>query len=145
MSDVDDQPVRIDQDETRTMLPFLVAAVVIVLVIVGIVIAALVSPAEKNVTDSDRLAIAARNFTDARGGAESLEKSTACEGFDPAKSPLAGKPGEQDPKYAYVKLADPRVEGDKATAQVTWQAGDRESTTTWHFSKSGSSWLVCDS
>ncbi|UGT40814.1 hypothetical protein LTV02_33340 [Nocardia yamanashiensis] len=145
MSDVDDQPVPIDQDETRTMLPFLVAAVVIVLVILGIVIAALVSPAEKNVTDSDRLAIAARTFTDSRSGTDVIDKSTACSGFDEAKSPLAGKPGEQGGKYAYVKLVDPRVEGEKATALVTWRAGDRESTTTWHFSKQGSAWLVCDS
>ncbi|QLY30748.1 hypothetical protein [Nocardia huaxiensis] len=145
MSDVDDQPVRIDQGETRTLLPFLVAAGVIVVVIIGIVIAALVSPVEKNVTDSDRLAVAASTFTQSRSGTDVLDPRTACPGFDQKRSPLQPPAGEQAATYEFVRLTDAQLNGDQATAQVTTRTDGVESTSTWHFSKTDNRWLVCNS
>ncbi|MEV6770534.1 DUF4878 domain-containing protein [Nocardia sp. NPDC051030] len=143
MSDVEEKPERIDQGETRTMLPFLVAAGVIVLVVIGIVIAALVSPAEKNLTDSNRLAIAARNFTESGSGTDRFDKATACPGFDDKRSPL-NIPDQTGQKFDLVKVTDTTIDGDKATAAVTVRADGRENTSTWHFTKTDNTWLVCN-
>lgn len=145
MSDDDDKAVRIDQDETRSMLPFLLAAGIIVLVVVGIVIAAIVSPAEKNVTDSDRLAVAARNFTDAQTAADPLNTRVACAGFDDAHSPLKLEHGDSTPTLEFVGLTDPQVTGDRGTAAVTVRIDGKETTSTWNFTHSDSGWVVCNS
>ncbi|MRH91908.1 hypothetical protein GFY24_31490 [Nocardia sp. SYP-A9097] len=145
MTDADDQHLRIDQSSTRSLLPFLVAAGVLVLVVVGIVVAALVSPVEKNVTDSDRLALASRKFLQSRSATGTLDDRVVCSGFDEQRSPLAPAKAGDGTAFDFVKLADPTLNGDKATAQVTFKTGDRESTSTWHFTHSGSLWLVCDS
>src|SRR5438105_2639704 len=80
----------VDQREpVRSAVPFIAAAAVAVLVVVGIVVAALLRPAEKNVTDSDRLASAVREFATAQGGSDTARlAATACTGFDQARSPL---------------------------------------------------------
>ncbi|MBL1072857.1 hypothetical protein JK358_00445 [Nocardia sp. 2] len=145
MSDVDDQPVRIDQGETRTLLPFLLAAGVIMVVIIGIVIAALVSPAEKNVTDSDRLAVAARNYTASRTGTDVLDPTVTCPGFDPNRAPLKVPTGEMSATFDLLKLDAAEVNGDQATAQVTVRTNGVESTSTWHFARTDRVWLVCNS
>ncbi|MGX1808630.1 Rv0361 family membrane protein [Nocardia sp. NPDC055321] len=145
MSEDADQPERIDQRESRTMLPFLIAIGVTVVVIIGIVVSALLSPAEKNVTDKDRLAKSARNFIESRSGTDALDPSTACPGFDEQRSPLRTETGEKAGKSTLVKLTDPNVQGDRATAQVTWRADDRDSTSTWTFTKTDGAWLVCNS
>ncbi|MTE14864.1 Rv0361 family membrane protein [Nocardia aurantiaca] len=142
MSDVEETPVRIDQDETRSMWPFLVAAGVIAVVILGIVIAALVSPVEKNVTDSDRLSVAAVNFIKSRSDAGKNDPALTCQGFDENASPLkiAAATGRS---VTFDRLADPAVDGDKATAQVTVTVSGAQSTSTWHFSRENSRWVVC--
>ncbi|WP_330184444.1 hypothetical protein OHB26_13110 [Nocardia sp. NBC_01503] len=144
MSDADDQHIRIDQSSTRSLLPFLVAAGVLVLVIVGIVVAALVSPVEKNVTDSDRLNLAARKFLQSRSATGTLDDRVVCSGFDEARSPLAPAKAGDGTTFDFVNLTDPAVTGDKATAQVTSKVADRESTSTWHFTRDDSRWLVCN-
>lgn len=144
MSDVEEQQVRIDQTDKRAMWPFLTAATLILLVILGILIAALVSPAEKNVTDSDRLSLAARGFIQSRSGTDTPKAGAACPDFDENRSPLH-VPGGTGKTFEFEGLTDPALDGDKATAQVTFRTGDREDTTTWHFTKNAGTWLVCNS
>lgn len=145
MSDVEGQPEHIDQRDSRTLTPFLVAAGVVLLVLIGIVVSALVSPAEKNLTEDDRLAISARNFIQSRSGTDVLDPSTACSGFEENRSPLRPVEGEMGTKYDLVKVADPSIEGDRATAQVTYRADGKDATSTWTFTKKDNTWLVCNS
>ncbi|WP_040813915.1 Rv0361 family membrane protein [Nocardia concava] len=137
-------PIPIDQNETRSMWPFLVAAGVIAVVILGIVIATLVSPVEKNVTDRDRLASAAVAFVQSRSDTGKYEPALACKGFDENNSPLkiAAATGGT---ISFDKLTDSAVDGDNATAQVTVSTGGAQSTSTWHFTRENSRWLVCNS
>ncbi|GAB0103588.1 hypothetical protein JMUB6875_25610 [Nocardia sp. JMUB6875] len=137
-------PIPIDQNETRSMWPFLVAAGVIAVVILGIVIATLVSPVENNVTDRDRLAVAAGEFIKSRSETGKYVPAVACKGFDENNSPLkiAGSTGSS---INFDKLGDPVVDGDKATAPVTYSVDGAQSTSTWHFVKENSRWLVCNS
>ncbi|MFI6871402.1 hypothetical protein [Nocardia sp. NPDC050406] len=145
MSDDDEKAVPIDQGETRSLLPFLLAAGIIALVVLGIVIAAVVSPAEKNVTDSDRLAVAARNFIGAQTAADPLNTRIVCAGFDDARSPLRTEHDDTPPTLEFVGLADPRVDGDRGAAAVTVRIDGKETTSTWNFTKADSGWVVCDS
>ncbi|MFB7720269.1 MULTISPECIES: hypothetical protein [unclassified Nocardia] len=145
MEQGDDQQIPIDQSSARSLLPFLVAAGVLVLVIIGIVVAALVSPVEKNVTDSDRLDLASRKFLQSRSATGTLDPRVVCDGFSEERSPLAPAKAGDGTAFDFVKLTDPAVSGDKATAQVTFDTAGKESTSTWHFTRSGSLWLVCDS
>ncbi|GAB4589626.1 Rv0361 family membrane protein [Nocardia sp. IFM 10818] len=138
-----DQPIKISQSETRSLWPFLLAAGVILVVIIGIVVAALVSPVEKNVTDRDRLAVAASAFTQSRSGTDVLDPNTVCQGFDENRSPLSN-PRDEGVQFEFVRLDDPVITGDRATAQVTYRADGAERTATWTFTRSGSRWLVCD-
>lgn len=143
MSDAEQSSVRIDQTETRSMWPFLVAAGIIVVVLLGIVIATVVSPAEKNVTETDRLAVAARNFAESRSGTADPDPSQACPGFDEKRSPLYF-PDETGRTFVFSKLTDAVFDADKASARVTYTADGKAATGTWHFRKTGSTWLVCN-
>ncbi|MFE3226716.1 hypothetical protein [Nocardia sp. NPDC059228] len=136
--------VPIDQNEARSMWPFLVAAGVIAVVILGIVIAALVSPVEKNVTDSDRLAVAAGNFIKFRSDNGKYDPALSCKGFDENASPLKSAAATGG-TITFDKLDDPAVDGEKATAQVTFTVAGAQTTSTWHFTRENSRWLVCNS
>ncbi|MFD7843928.1 hypothetical protein ACFV4K_13475 [Nocardia sp. NPDC059764] len=144
MSDAEETPIRIDQNETRSMWPFLVAAGIIAVVIMGIVIASVVSPVEKNVTDSDRLSLAATKFVMARNDSGKYDPMLSCKGFDENASPLKAATATGG-SIAFDKLTDASVTGDQATAQVTFTVAGAPSTSTWHFAKENSRWLVCNS
>ncbi|MEC3958606.1 hypothetical protein VMT65_36610 [Nocardia sp. CDC153] len=141
---VEETSIPIEQNETRSMWPFLLAAGVIAAVILGIVIATLISPVEKNVTDRDRLSVAAGEFIKSRNDTGKFVPAVACKGFDENNSPLkiAGTSGTG---ITFDRLDDPVVDGDKATAQVTFSVDGAQSTSTWHFTKENSRWLVCGS
>ncbi|MGW5111054.1 Rv0361 family membrane protein [Nocardia sp. NPDC004123] len=136
--------VPIDRNEARSMWPFLVAASVIAVVILGIVIATLVSPVEKNVTDSDRLAVAAGKFIEARSETGKYDPTLSCKGFDENASPLKDA-AATGATITFDKLADPAIDGEKATAQVTFTVSGAQTTSTWHFTRENSRWLVCNS
>ncbi|AYF77201.1 hypothetical protein D7D52_29055 [Nocardia yunnanensis] len=140
---VEEPSVRIEQNEARSMWPFLVAAGVIALVVLGIVIATLISPVEKNVTDKDLLSAPAGNFIKARSDTGKDDLSYACKGFDDNNSPLKIAADAGGP-ISFDRLTEPKIDGDKATAQVTVSAGGTQSTSTWHFTKENSRWLVCN-
>lgn len=144
MSDAEETPVRIDQDETRSMWPFLVAAGIIAVVILGIVIASVVSPVEKNVTDADRLTASADAFIRSREDTGKYDPRLQCAGFDEKLSPLRNAV-ETGGTIAFSKLTAAAVQGDTATAQVSFTVAGSPTTTPWHFTKENSRWLVCNS
>ncbi|MFJ1459435.1 hypothetical protein [Nocardia sp. N2S4-5] len=139
-----DEPTPIDQrDSIKSPVPFLAAAVVAVLVLAGIVALALTRPAEKNLTDADRVAIAARDFATAQADSNADRRATtACRGFDAARSPLG--PDAVGKEVEIVKVADTAVEGDHARAAVTSRIDGRETTSTWSLTRADGTWLVCD-
>ncbi|MBF6296404.1 hypothetical protein IU459_02470 [Nocardia amamiensis] len=139
----EDDIIRVDQTDKRSMVPFIAAAVVAVIVLIAIVLGGVLSPAEKNVTDADRIAAAIRNFVDGANRAGTVPApGTGCEGFDAARSPLAGQSGAGK-SVELRKIDNPMVDGDKGKATVTTQADGTETTKTWNLTRSGDKWLVC--
>ncbi|MEV0356494.1 hypothetical protein AB0H71_10570 [Nocardia sp. NPDC050697] len=135
-----------DEPEVRSIVPFVAAGVLAVLVLVGIVIAGVLSPAEKNVTEADKLAAAVRNYADARGRSDLVPPpGTACPGFDEAASPLAEQLGgpETSTDIEVAELANPVVEGERGRITVTTRVAGRTATATWTLAKEGDRWLVC--
>ncbi|WP_067654053.1 Rv0361 family membrane protein [Nocardia harenae] len=134
------------EPEVRSIVPFVAAGVLAVLVLVGIVIAGVLSPAEKNVTEADKLAAAVRNYADARGRSDTVPPpGTACDGFDEAASPLAEQLGgpETRTEIEVAELADPVVQGDRGRITVTTRVDGRVATATWSLTRAGDRWLVC--
>ncbi|GGL27565.1 hypothetical protein GCM10011588_47970 [Nocardia jinanensis] len=136
-----------DGEPPRSITPFIVAAVVAALVLGGVLIAGLVSPVEKNVTDSDRIAGAVREFAEAssRYGVEP-PREAVCPGFVPARSPLAGqlKPGETGKDIEIARFGPVQVNGDTATIEVTSEVEGEEKTATWWLFLTDGDWLVCN-
>jgi hypothetical protein len=142
MSTPDEEPVVIDQREkTRSALPFLAALVLALVVLVAVVVLETTRPAERNVTDSDKMATAVRDYTDAWNAADPAKLAAAtCAGLDPARSPLAAATGK---KVDLVRLADPSIDGDRGKVTVTDSVDGKESTATWALTRSGGVWRVC--
>ncbi|MBH0778136.1 Rv0361 family membrane protein [Nocardia bovistercoris] len=139
----DDEPIVVDQTDKRTVLPFVAAAVFAAIVLVAVVIGGVLSPAEKNVTEADRIAGAAQNYASARNASDRRPPpGVACDGFDEGRSPLAAQFAGDT--ATIPKVADQTVNGDRAKAAVTVRVGDRETTETWDFTRAGDKWLVCD-
>ncbi|MET7770791.1 hypothetical protein [Nocardia sp. NPDC005366] len=139
----DDEAIVLDQTDQRTMAPFIAAAVFAAVVLVAIVAGGLLSPAEKNVTEADRIAGAAQNYVSARNASDqSPPPGVACEGFEEGKSPLAGQFAGGS-SIEIPKVADQSVNGDRAKAAVTVRVDGRETTETWNFTRSGDKWIVC--
>ncbi|RDI63296.1 hypothetical protein DFR76_111315 [Nocardia pseudobrasiliensis] len=140
-----DEPTPIDQREpVRSLAPFIAAAVVALLLIGGVVLLGVLRPAENNVTESDRLAVAVRNFATAQADSNADRRATTvCPGFDPAKSPLG--PDAVGKQVEISGIRDATVDGSRAKATVTSKIDGREQTATWNLSKSGDQWVVCNS
>lgn len=136
-----------DGEPPRSITPFIVAAVVAALVLGGVLIAGLVAPVEKNVTDSDRIAGAVRDFaqTSSRYGV-APPREAVCPGFAPARSPLAGqlKPDETGKDIEITRFGPVQVNGDTATIEVTSRVEGDEKTATWWLFQSDGEWRVCN-
>jgi hypothetical protein len=125
------------QRDLRTIVPFLGGVALIALVVIGIVIANLVSPAEDNVTDADLIGTAAQSLAAAtRNDDAGRIGRTTCAGFAIDKSPIAGG-GD------VVKIENVHVDGDHATADVTVSVNGTETAAAWQFTRSDEHWLVC--
>ena len=129
--------------DNRSIVPFLLALGVIALIGIAIVVGGLLSPADKNVTESDRIKSAATNFVAAHNNndAKALKLAT-CPTFDDKRSPLAGRDG----KVVISKVDEAVVDGDRAKAKVTTGIDGKsdDKTTTWDFHREDSNWRVCD-
>lgn len=134
-------------DQTRSMMPFVLAAVIAALVLGVTVLAAVTAPVEKNVTESDRVAAAVYEFADMSGRSGLVPPEDAvCADFDPARSPLAGRlgEGESGKSVTVAELDKLRVSGDEATVEVTSTVDGRAVTDTWRLVRSGNAWRVCN-
>ncbi|WP_227979343.1 hypothetical protein [Nocardia spumae] len=139
----DDPATPIDQrDTTRSAAPFLIAAAIAMIALIAVVVLAITRPAENNLTDSDRVAVAARNFATARSDSDAARrKTTECATFDEKKSPLG--PDSVGKKYDIAGVDAVKIEGDHATAAVTSQIDGRKSVANWNFTREKGVWLVC--
>ncbi|MFD6154987.1 hypothetical protein ACFWF7_17105 [Nocardia sp. NPDC060256] len=143
-SPAEDEVITVDQTDKRSVAPFVAAAVLAVIVLGAIIIGGVVSPAEKNVTESDRIAAAVRNFVEGSNTTDLVPPpGTGCQGFDPKRSPLAGRSGGGK-TVEITKLDDPKMDGDRAKATVTTKVDGTEATATWNLTRSGDKWLVCN-
>lgn len=126
----------------RTVVPFIAAVAVIVVIVGAIVIAGIMFPAEDNVTEADRIQVAVTDFIGAyNDGDEQQKRGTECDGFDEKKSPLVGRDG----KIVFDRVESPEVNGDRAKAQVTTSADDQDTRTdNWNFERSDGKWRVCN-
>ncbi|MEV6429137.1 hypothetical protein [Nocardia sp. NPDC051463] len=141
-----DAVIEVDQTDSRTPWPFIAAAGVAAIVVVGIVLGGLLSPAEKNVTEADRIAAAVRNYANARGHSDvTPPPAVACDGFDERKSSLATQLGglETGKSVEITKIENPMVDGDRAKATVTTEVDGKAATATWNLTRSGDGWLIC--
>lgn len=139
-----DPATSIDQrDTTRSAKPFLIAAAIAVIAVLAVVILGVTRPAENNLTEPDRIAIAARNFATARSDSDAARrKTTECGNFDDKRSPLG--PDSVGRKVEIAGVDAVHVDGDRATASVTSQADGRKTAANWNFRRENGTWLVCD-
>ncbi|WP_433660240.1 hypothetical protein ACQPW1_46580 [Nocardia sp. CA-128927] len=143
-SPAEDEVIEVDQTDKRSVAPFVAAAVIAVVVLGAIIIGGAMSPAEKNVTESDKIAAAVRNFVEGSNTTDLVPPpGTGCQNFDPKRSPLAGRSGGGK-TVEITKLVDPAVDGDRAKATVTTKVDGDEATSTWNLTRSGGKWLVCN-
>ncbi|RMI29338.1 Rv0361 family membrane protein [Nocardia stercoris] len=133
----------VDQADTRSATPFIAAAVVAVLVLIGIFVAGALRPADRNVTQADRIADAVRNFALAQSDSDSGQlAANTCTGFDATRSPLGADTGK---RVEIVSVTDPNIDGDRGKATVTSKVeGGQPSTGVWNLVRQGSAWKVCD-
>lgn len=128
-------------DDTRTPWPFIAAVAVIGLIVAGIVIAGLLSPADENVSDSQRVQTAVTNFVAAHNKNDEPQlRAATCAEFDAAKSPLPQRSGE----VSVDRVEAAVVDGDRATAEVTTKHDDAtDPVTNWKFTRTDGEWRVC--
>jgi hypothetical protein len=124
----------------RTAVPFIAALAVVLAIVAAIIIAGIISPAEDNLTEGQRVEFAVTEFIAARNGDdEQRKRDTACAEFN--GSILADRKG----KLSFEKVADVAVDGDRASAQVTTKVDSKdEKTATWNFVRPDGKWLVCN-
>jgi hypothetical protein len=132
------------EDPSRTtMKPFLLAVSIVAIVMIGIIVSALLSPAEENRSDTDRLNASATDFVRAANNddPEGVDRMV-CEGFATDRSPLAGREGE----VTVEEVSNAQVNGNDATADVRINANDSKGATssTWQFVQGDGRWLVCN-
>ncbi|TSD94412.1 hypothetical protein FOS14_20525 [Skermania sp. ID1734] len=141
MSDSDVTPIDNSHDD-RSIWPFLAAAAVIVVIVLGVVLAELISPAAENITDADRVRTAVTNFVGFRNaGTDQQKRSAVCSGFDTARSPLKGI----DTKVDLGAVENIKITGDRAKADVVFTPeGKKEQRANWSLVRQNGKWLVCD-
>ncbi|WP_280390675.1 Rv0361 family membrane protein [Nocardia brasiliensis] len=139
-----DEPIVVDQTDRRSVVPFVAAGIFAVLVLAAIIIGGVVSPAEKNVTEADRITAAVNRFVEGSNQTAAVPPpGTGCPDFDPKRSPLAGRSGPGK-TVEVTKIENPMVDGDRAKATVTTKVEGNEATGLWNLTRSGDKWLVCN-
>ncbi|WP_137724022.1 hypothetical protein [Prescottella subtropica] len=137
-----DQPEPSEDPSRTTAKPFLLAVSIVAIVMIGIVLSSIFSPADENRSETDRLTASASDFVRAHNNddAEATDRMV-CEGFAADRSPIAGRDGE----IRVDELTNARVMGDEATADVRIDANDGKgaTTSTWQFVRGDDRWLVC--
>lgn len=126
-----------------TATPFIAAVAIVALVLVGIVVSSWLSPADENVTESDRISRAVADYLQAHNHNDSdVLETLVCKTYSDDRAVVADREGE----ISLVGVTDSEVEGDRATAQVRISAPDDqgETTDTWELAREGDNWVVCN-
>ncbi|MGY4100200.1 Rv0361 family membrane protein [Nocardia sp. R16R-3T] len=143
----DAEPViEVDQTDRRSMAPFIAAAVFAAVVLIAIVLGAMLSPAEKNVTESDKITAAVQRYAEARAATDDTPPpGVACPGFDESRTPLADQFGgaAAGKSIKVSEIENAMVDGDRAKATVTIEVDGRKTPATWNLTRSGDRWVVC--
>ena len=122
--------------------PVLLAVAIVALILGGIFVASWISPAEENVTESDRVSRSVTDYVDAenRNDAETV-KTLTCASFNSSTGPMAGVDGTVELKGVDGVV----VNGDRARADVTITGGGAgERVSTWALTRDGNRWVVCN-
>lgn len=109
---------------------------------IGIVVSAMLRPAEEVRSDAEQLNASASDFVRASNNddAQAVDRMI-CDGFVEDRSPIAGRGGE----VRVEEVTNAVVNGNDATADVRIDAGDDKgpATSTWKFVQGDGRWLVC--
>lgn len=132
-----------DDPSRTTAGPFLLAVSIVAIVMIGIVVSAILRPADESRTDAEQLNASASDFVRASNNDddEALDRMV-CDGFADDRSPIAGREGE----IRVEEVTNTAVDADTATADVRIDAADGKGseTSTWQLVRSGGRWLVCN-
>ncbi|NKS52920.1 hypothetical protein GS500_06835 [Rhodococcus hoagii] len=143
LAGMSDEHAPVDDPSRTTAKPFILAVSIVAILMIGIVVSALLRPADESRSDADRLNASATDFVRASNNAdaEALDRMV-CDGFAEDRSPIAGREGE----VVVEALDNAVVDGDSATADVRISAKDDKgaTTSTWTFVLGDDRWLVCD-
>ncbi|WP_072691303.1 Rv0361 family membrane protein [Rhodococcus marinonascens] len=148
MSDTSESPEHagdgdpVDSQHT-TATPFIAAAAIIVVVLVGIIVSSWLSPADQNVTEADRINRSVADFIQTHNhGDADLQATLVCTSWSDERSVLAGREGE----ITLQQVESSEVNGDRARAVVRISADDAEgeTTDTWQLTRADGNWLICD-
>ncbi|MCQ4118077.1 Rv0361 family membrane protein [Rhodococcus tibetensis] len=134
-----------DPEDPRrtTATPFIAAVVLVVVILVAIVVGGMLSPADRNVTEADRITRSVADYIQAHNHDDAdLQKSLVCSTWSADRSPLEAREGE----ITLQGVDSPEVNGDRARADVriTAEDGRGETTNTWQLIRSDDTWVVCN-
>ena len=118
--------------------PIMAALVIVVVVIIGVVLLSVLRPADRNVTESDRVGSALVGYIDARKSGDAARiADTLC---TPSTSqPLASEGNDLDLKT----IDGVTVDGEAATTNITVEVDGSEINAAVDFRKVGEDWKVC--
>ena len=138
-----DQHEPAEDPRRTTAKPFLFAVSIVAIVMIGMIVSAIVSPADENQTEAERLTASVHDFVRAENnGDPDAVDAMVCDAFAADRSPVAGREGE----VRVEAVSNARVNGYDATADVSVAANDGrgETTSTWQFVLGNGRWLVCN-
>ncbi len=129
------------ENATASAGPFILAVAIVALILGGIFVSSWMSPAEENVSESDRISrlvadyVAAHNENDTK----TLQGLT-CANFDPETGPLADTEGDVEMQG----LNETVVSGDRATVDVRLSGGGQDQRVeVWTLTRDGEGWDIC--
>ncbi|CAM3003180.1 Nuclear transport factor 2 family protein [Prescottella defluvii] len=132
------------EDPSRTTAkPFILAVSIVAILLIGIIAAAVLRPAEESRTDADRINASVGDFVRATNNDDATAiDHMVCQGFAEDRSPIAGRDGE----VKVEEVTNVAVNGENATADVRFDSGDGKgaTTSTWQFVQGDGLWLVCN-
>lgn len=126
--------------DTGSIGPFLGAVTVIVLLIVGVVLAQVLSPAGDEIDDGERISRAVADYVRAHN-----EDDTAvldrlrCEALPADRAPLSDVDGD----VGFDGTGAVSIDGDRGTVEVRTTVGDTRETETWQVTRIDDLWRIC--
>lgn len=131
-----------DGPDTGTPWPFMGALLVIVLLIVGVVAAQMLSPAQEELTDDQRIDRTVADYVSAHNqdDTNTLER-LRCADLEEADAPLADLEGTLELQATQNIVVD----GDSATVDVRGIVDGRSESETWQVVRVGNVWRICGS